>query len=143
MCECASFSIVDYSSGDTVCMDCGIVSRDNCFGDFCDQWLFETDPPRNPSKPESHNAINMSNVYVSVCSRIASYFQLHKEMRVRFFKNCAKATIEHTMHKPVNVALAVLYEIDPSKFEDLDFSEFNTTKQSVWKIVAMRGEYHM
>ena len=132
MCECGSTMVTDYTTGDTICTNCGHVSGEQtCYGDFCDPWSVETD--LNTGTVESRSAINMSNVYVSVCSTIASYFGLSKSTRTRFFKQCAEKSA--TMHKPINVALAVLYEIDAKLFEDLDFSVFNTTKQSVCKLV--------
>lgn len=132
MCECASTPIIDCTTGDTICTNCGHVSREHdSFGDFCDPWSLEAD--HNTGTVESRSAINMSNVYVSVCSTIASYFGLSTKERIRFFKKCAQKSA--TMHKPMNVALAVLYKINAKLFEDLDFSVFNTTKQSVWKLI--------
>ena len=136
MCECESTTVIDYATGDTICINCGHVSQEQAsFGDFCDPWSIEADLSTTPDLPLLHVAINMSNVYVSVCSTIASFFTLSKKTLTRFFKKCAEKNADHIMHKPINVALAVLYEIDPSLFEDIDLSVFNTTKQSVCKLV--------
>lgn len=135
MCECESTAVIDYTTGDTICINCGQVSLEQAsFGDFCDPWSIEPELSTKPT-PQQHVAINLSNVYVSVCSTVASFFGLSTTARKRFFKKCAEKSAEHSMHKPINVALAVLYEIDAKLFEDLDFSVFNTTKQSVWKLV--------
>ena len=133
---CTGNGVCDGSTGDLICRDCGLVfSREYCFGDYSDPTESVVDTSKAPEKAPEKARIRIQDRYTTACSKVSTYFGLTKDERKDLFKRCAKLTSSAAAtHKPINVALSILYTKNPSIFDEGSLAYFHTTKNSLYVI---------